>query len=68
MAAGRAQHRLSRVAHEREHQRVPNCSGGFIQHIDGTIADCTLDDDADGCVGLELATQFAEHLPSKRNH
>src|SRR5262245_9121992 len=32
---------------------MPNCSGGYIEHVDGTIAGCTLDDDIDGCVGLD---------------
>jgi hypothetical protein len=32
---------------------MPNCSGGLIQHIRGTIAGSTLDDDIDCCTGLE---------------
>jgi hypothetical protein len=31
---------------------VPNCSGGYIVHVDDAIAGCTLDD-VDGCAGLE---------------
>jgi hypothetical protein len=31
-----------------------NCPGSLILHIDGTRAGCSLDDDADGCHGLEL--------------
>jgi hypothetical protein len=32
---------------------VPNCSGGLILHVDGTVAGCTLDDDIDGWAGLD---------------
>jgi hypothetical protein len=32
---------------------VPNCSGGLILHIDDTVTGCTIDDDIDGCEGLE---------------
>jgi hypothetical protein len=31
-----------------------NCPGGLILHVDWTSAGCTLDEDADGCRGLEL--------------
>jgi hypothetical protein len=31
---------------------VPNCSGGLIHHLDGTVAGCTNDDTGD-CAGLE---------------
>jgi hypothetical protein len=41
---------------------VPNCSGGLIQHIDGTIAGCTLDDDLDGCTGLEERHEDAPEI------
>jgi hypothetical protein len=30
-----------------DYRHVPNCSGGLIQHIDGTIAGCALDDVAE---------------------
>ena len=33
---------------------VPNCSGGLILHIDGTRPGCTLDEEPDGCAGIEL--------------
>jgi len=29
------------------------CPGSLIHHRDGTVAGCTLDDDADRCRGLE---------------
>jgi hypothetical protein len=29
------------------------CPGSLILHIDGTCAGCSLDDDPDGCRGLE---------------
>jgi hypothetical protein len=51
------------VARTRELQgRVPNCSGGLIQHIDGTIAGCTLDDEVDGCIGLEERHEDAPEI------
>ncbi len=28
---------------------MDNCPGGLIEHADGTIAGCTIDDDEDGC-------------------
>ena len=30
------------------------CPGALIVHFDGTVADCTLDEDEDGCRGREL--------------
>jgi hypothetical protein len=47
------------VAAQRDNRAVPNCSGGLDQHIDGTIAGCTLDDDVDGCEGLEAPHEDA---------
>jgi hypothetical protein len=39
---------LSRYGHA-----TVNCPGSLIVHIDGTRAGCSLDDDADGCRGIE---------------
>jgi hypothetical protein len=32
---------------------VSDCSGGLLLRVDGAVAGCTLDDDIDGCEGLE---------------
>src|SRR4051794_3150976 len=34
-------------------RRVGTCSGSQIVHADGTVADCSLDHDTDGCAGRE---------------
>jgi hypothetical protein len=57
-------HRLMRtVATERDYRRmtwVPSpvhgsCAGSLIVHVvDRTAAGCTLDDEPDGCAGIEL--------------
>ena len=41
---------------------MPNCSGGLIQHVDGTIAGCTLDEDEDSCVGLDERHEDAPEI------
>ena len=51
-----------RVSSLRDHRDVPNCSGGLIQHIDQTIAGCTLDGDVDDCAGLEERHEYASEV------
>ena len=44
----RVAHRLATVA------AMATCPAALIVHADGTVAGCTLDEDEDGCRGLEL--------------
>jgi hypothetical protein len=39
------------------------CPGGLILHFDGMVAGCTLDDDVDGCVGLDERHEDAPSAP-----
>jgi len=41
---------------------VTSCSGGLIRHVDGTICGCTIEDDVDGCQGLEVLHEDAPEV------
>jgi hypothetical protein len=38
---------------------VPRCFGGLIVYVSGTVEGCALDDDIDGCEGLEERHEYA---------